>query len=100
MGKIMNLVREHFSDGVRPDSFSALDFEKATGVNSKVASMNLKRLASSERLGCYMGGGGQIKTAMYIYRTPEQINRAVADQNLLVDKYDLKKKKLKPIETK
>jgi len=99
MGKILNLVKEHFYNEETgfADSFDCRDFERVTGIDSKVAAMNLKKYANKEVLGSFSSGDGLYSTIYYIYRTDDEINEAVDKVNYTIDKYDLKQPKLKRV---
>lgn len=90
MSKILNLVKEHFNNG---DSFNARDFENKTGVDYKVASMNLRKLSNAEKLGRFL-----VRDYSYYYyylRSLEECNKAIVNNNENIDKYNLNQKKLK-----
>lgn len=91
-GKILSLVEKYFNDGT---PFGYRDFERVTGIDGKVAAMNLKKLANRHRIGSYNVGGGNYTTTMYCYRTVEEANKSIKNQNEMIDKYELKQKKLK-----
>ena len=85
MSKILKLVKEHFS-GDKYKPFDYRDFSNATGIDGKVAAMNLKRLAINQRLGSFMSGQSIYASTMYFYRTKEEINKAVDEVNAINEK--------------
>lgn len=85
MSKILTLVKEEFLT----DTFTVREFEKKTGVDFKVAAMNLAKLANSHKLGRFRGDDG---TPFYFYVTVEMCNKKRKEANALIEKYGLKQK--------
>lgn len=96
MGKILDLVKKHYGNG---DSFDYRDFSFKTRLNDKVSAMILKKLANSKRIGSYTRGNGMYVTIIYFYWDLETANKNVEKENKIIDKYNLKQKKLKFHET-
>jgi hypothetical protein len=84
---ILYLIEKYFPN----DQFTANELSIKTGINSKVCSMVLKRLANSYRIG-YSAAYN-----FYYYWSVEQCNIKRNKANDIIEKYNLKQKKFKII---
>lgn len=85
---ILEAIEKYFPDG---ELFTAHELSMRCGIDTKVLAMNLKRLSNSYRIGHYSE-----KNSYYDWGV-EGCNKARQKHNDLVDKHNLKQKKMKLI---
>jgi hypothetical protein len=88
MGKILEAIEKHFPEG---ETFHPYELSIKTGIDTKVCAMNLKKLSNTYRIG-YLSD-----INVYWNWGVEECNRQRILHNELIDKYNLKMVKLKPL---